>query len=212
MNFTFLSQYYKYFLNGAAITLFLSFLGVLFGLIGGTLLAMMKLSHNKPLKGLATAYIEFIRGTPILVQTLLVYLSIPKMSMFLAGVIALAVNSSAYVAEIIRAGINAVDKGQAEAARSLGFTNFLTFKEIIFPQAIKNILPALGNEFVVLIKESSIVSVIGVHELMYNASTIQGITFSPLEPLIVISVIYFAMTFTVSRFMSKIERRLKVSD
>jgi polar amino acid transport system permease protein len=212
MDFTFLSEYYKYFLNGAVITLFLSFLGVIFGLIGGTLLAIMKLSHNKISKGIATVYVEFIRGTPILVQVLLVYLSVPKMSMFVAGVISLAVNSSAYVAEIIRAGINAVDKGQTEAAKSLGMSDFLAFREVIFPQAIKNILPALGNEFVVLIKESSIVSVIGAHELMYNASTIQGITFSPQEPLIVVSIMYFALTFTVSRFMAKIERRLKVSD
>ncbi len=212
MDFTFLSQYYKYFLNGAVITLFLSFLGVIFGLIGGTALALMKLSHNKISKVIATVYVEFIRGTPILVQVLLVYLSVPKMSMFVAGVISLAVNSSAYVAEIIRAGINAVDKGQTEAAKSLGMSDFLAFKEVIFPQAIKNILPALGNEFVVLIKESSIVSVIGAHELMYNASTVQGITFSPQEPLIVVSVMYFALTFTVSRFMGKIERGLKVSD
>jgi polar amino acid transport system permease protein len=212
MDFTFLSQYYKYFLNGAVITLFLSFLGVIFGLVGGTVLALMKLSHNKISKGIATVYVEFIRGTPILVQILLVYLSVPKMSMFVAGVISLAVNSSAYVAEIIRAGINAVDKGQTEAAKSLGMSDFLAFREVIFPQAIKNILPALGNEFVVLIKESSIVSVIGAHELMYNANTVQGITFSPQEPLIVVSIMYFALTFTVSRFMAKIERRLKVSD
>lgn len=124
----------------------------------------------------------------------------------------MSVNSSAYIAEIIRAGINAVDKGQMEAARSLGLSSFLSYKEIIIPQAMKNILPALGNEFIVLIKESAIVSVIGIHDLMYNTDTIRGITFIAFEPLIIAALIYFILTFTLSKFMGKVERGMRVGD
>ncbi|NLM04997.1 MAG: amino acid ABC transporter permease, partial [Clostridiales bacterium] len=131
---------------------------------------------------------------------------------FVAGIIALSINSGAYVAEIIRAGIQAVDKGQMEAARSLGMPYSLSMKHIIIPQAFKNILPALGNEFIVIIKESSIVSVIGIHELMYNANTVRGNTFIPLEPLIVAAAIYFALTFSLSKLLGIVEGRMSVSD
>ena len=131
---------------------------------------------------------------------------------FMAGAIALSLNSAAYVAEIIRAGIQAVDKGQMEAARSLGMPHSMAMRYIILPQAVRNILPALGNEFVVVIKESSIVSVIGVAELMYNAETVRGNTFRPFEPLIIAALIYFAMTFTLSKLVGKAERRMRTSD
>jgi len=131
---------------------------------------------------------------------------------FMAGAIALSLNSAAYVAEIIRAGIQAVDKGQMEAARSLGMPHSMAMRYIILPQAVRNILPALGNEFVVVIKEYSIVSVIGVAELMYNAETVRGNTFRPFEPLIIAALIYFAMTFTLSKLVGKAERRMRTSD
>ena len=126
-------------------------------------------------------------------------------SALICGTIALIINSSAYIAEIIRAGINAVDKGQMEAARSLGLNYIQTMKSVIMPQAIKNILPALGNEFVTLIKESSIVSTIGVGEIMFNAQVVQGISFDPFTPLIVAAVLYFILTFALSRIMSLVE-------
>lgn len=212
MNFEFLLKYYKFFLSGTGVTLMLSILTVIFGLIGGLLLSLMKTSSNKILKGIAVAYIEFIRGTPLLIQLYIIYYGIADIPMFLAGVIAMTVNSSAYIAEIIRAGINAVDKGQMEAARSLGMSVGLSYKEIIIPQAMKNILPALGNEFIVLIKESAIVSVIGIHDLMFNTDTVRGITFIAFSPLVVAAVIYFILTFTLSKTLGKIERGMTVSD
>lgn len=212
MNFSFLPNYYKFFISGTGYTLLLSALTVVFGLLGGLALALMKTSNNKILKAIAVSYIEFIRGTPLLIQLYIVYYGIMDIPMLAAGVVAMSINSSAYIAEIIRAGINAVDKGQTEAARSLGLTKWLTFKEIIIPQAMKNILPALGNEFIVLIKESAIVSVIGIHDLMYNTDTVRGITFIAFEPLVIAALIYFVLTFTLSKVLGKIERRLTVSD
>jgi polar amino acid transport system permease protein len=212
MNFSFLPNYYKFFISGTGYTLLLSALTVVFGLLGGLALALMKTSNNKILKAIAVSYIEFIRGTPLLIQLYIVYYGIMDIPMLAAGVVAMSINSSAYIAEIIRAGINAVDKGQTEAARSLGLTKWLTFKEVIIPQAMKNILPALCNEFIVLIKESAIVSVIGIHDLMYNTDTVRGITFIAFEPLVIAALIYFVLTFTLSKVLGKIERRLTVSD
>lgn len=212
MNFSFLPKYYKFFLSGTGYTLLLSALTVVFGLIGGLALALMKTSKNKVLKTVAVSYIEFVRGTPLLIQLYIVYYGIKDIPMLAAGVVAMSLNSSAYIAEIIRAGINAVDKGQFEAARSLGMPVFLTYKEIIIPQALKNILPALGNEFIILIKESAIVSVIGIHDLMYNTDVVRGNTFIAFEPLVVAALIYFALTFSLSKLLGKVERRMTVSD
>lgn len=212
MNFSFVPKYYSFFIRGTGYTLFISALTVLLGLIGGLALALMKQSGNKAFQRIATAYIEFIRGTPLLIQLYIVYYGISNIPMLMAGVIAMSVNSSAYIAEIIRAGINAVDKGQMEAGRSLGFSLNQSYVLIIIPQAMKNILPALGNEFIVLIKESAIVSVIGIHDLMYNTDTIRGITYIAFEPLIIAAGIYFVMTFSLSKLLGKVERRMAVSD
>ncbi|MTK13302.1 MAG: amino acid ABC transporter permease [Clostridiaceae bacterium] len=216
MNFSFLSNYYMFFINGAKFTIFLAFFTVLIGVMLGVILALMKLSKKKILNLIATAYVEFIRGTPVLVQLYIVFYGLPHLGIslpdFVAGIIALSVNSSAYVAEIIRAGIQAVDKGQMEAARSLGMPPAMAMRYIIIPQAIKNILPALGNEFIVVIKESSIASIIGIHELMYNADTVRGNIFQPFEPLIVAAIMYFLMTFTLSKIIGTFERRMKTSD
>jgi len=212
MSFVFLLDYYKFFITGTMNTLLLSLFTVVFGLMGGTLLSLMKISPVKIIKILAGAYIAFIRGTPLLVQLYLIYYGLKDVPMFLAGVIAMSINSSAYIAEIIRAGIASVDKGQFEAAKSLGLSPVQSYKEIILPQAFKNILPALGNEFVILIKESAIVSVIGLHDLMYNVDTIRGITYKPFEPLIAAAFIYFILTQTLSKGVSVLERRLQVSD
>lgn len=216
MDFSFLSNYYMFFINGAKFTIFIAFFTVLIGVMLGVVLALMKLSKKKILNLIATAYVEFIRGTPLLVQLYIVFYGLPHIGInlpeFVAGIIALSVNSAAYVAEIIRAGIQAVDKGQMEAARSLGMPPGMAMRYIIIPQAIKNILPALGNEFIVVIKESSIASIIGIHELMYNADTVRGNTFQPFAPLIVAAIIYFLMTFTLSKIVGTFERRMKTSD
>lgn len=217
MNFDFLPKYYLFFLNGAKFTLLLAFFTVLFGVLLGLLLAIMRISKSKFFNLIATAYIEFIRGTPVLVQLYIIYYALPNLlgvnlPDLVAAILALSINSSAYVAEIIRAGIQAIDKGQMEAARSLGMTQSMAMRYIIIPQSIKNILPALGNEFIVVIKESSIVSVIGIHELMYNADTVRGNTFRPFEPLIIAALMYFVMTFTLSKIMGAVERRMRAGD
>ncbi|WP_055666238.1 amino acid ABC transporter permease [Desnuesiella massiliensis] len=216
MDFSFLPKYSSFFINGAKFTLVLALFTVLLGTLLGLFLSLMKLSNSKILNFIATAYIEFIRGTPLLVQLYIIYYGLPSLGIefpdMIAGIITLSINSAAYVAEVIRAGINAVDKGQMEAARSLGMPGSMAMRHIIIPQAFKNILPALGNEFIVVVKESSIVSVIGIHELMYNADTVRGNLFKPFEPLIVAAIIYFIMTFTLSKLLGIAERRMRVSD
>lgn len=213
----FISKYGSFFLKGIKITILISLIGVALGSILGAFVALMKLSKIKIISWIASIYIEIFRGTPMLVQVFIVFFGITAalgldISALVCGTIALVINSSAYIAEIIRAGINAVDKGQMEAARSLGLNYRQTMKSVIMPQAIKNILPALGNEFVTLIKESSIVSTIGVGEIMFNAQVVQGISFDPFTPLLVAAALYFVLTFVLTRIMNMIEGRLNASD
>ncbi|QOY77871.1 ABC transporter permease subunit [Staphylococcus aureus] len=213
----FISKYGSFFLKGIKITILISLIGVALGSILGAFVALMKLSKIKIISWIASIYIEILRGTPMLVQVFIVFFGITAalgldISALVCGTIALVINSSAYIAEIIRAGINAVDKGQMEAARSLGLNYKQTMKSVIMPQAIKNILPALGNEFVTLIKESSIVSTIGVGEIMFNAQVVQGISFDPFTPLLVAAALYFVLTFVLTRIMNMIEGRLNASD
>ncbi|MBE6070377.1 MAG: amino acid ABC transporter permease [Clostridium butyricum] len=217
MNFTFLEKYSSYYIRGAEITIILALCAVLFGTVLGLGLTLLRRSKIKPISIIATAYVEFVRGTPLLVQIYIIYIGLPKltgldMSDMAVGAVALSLNSSAYISEIIRAGIDAVDKGQMEAARSLGMTQGQAMLEVVIPQAFKNILPALGNEFIAVIKESSMVSVIGVAELMYNAGIVRGNTALGLEPVIIAAVIYFVITFTLTRCLGYVERRLKASD
>ncbi|HCD1924959.1 TPA: ABC transporter permease subunit [Staphylococcus aureus] len=213
----FISKYGSFFLKGIKITILISLIGVALGSILGAFVALMKLSKIKIISWIASIYIEILRGTPMLVQVFIVFFGITAalgldISALVCGTIALVINSSAYIAEIIRAGIKAVDKGQMEAARSLGLNYRQTMKSVIMPQAIKNILPALGNEFVTLIKESSIVSTIGVGEIMFNAQVVQGISFDPFTPLLVAAALYFVLTFVLTRIMNMIEGRLNASD
>ncbi|MCC1228490.1 ABC transporter permease subunit [Staphylococcus aureus] len=213
----FISKYGSFFLKGIKITILISLIGVALGSILGAFVALMKLSKIKIISWIASIYIEILRGTPMLVQVFIVFFGITAalgldISALVCGTIALVINSSAYIAEIIRAGINAVDKGQMEAARSLGLNYRQTMKSVIMPQAIKNILPALGNEFVTLIKESSIVSTIGVGEIMFNAQVVQGISFDPFTSLLVAAALYFVLTFVLTRIMNMIEGRLNASD
>lgn len=213
----FYTKYKSFFIKGLENTILISFIGVVLGAILGAFIALMKLSKFKPLSWIASIYIEFLRGTPLLVQVFIVFFGTTAalgldISALICGTIALVINSSAYIAEIFRAGINSIDKGQTEAARSLGLSYNQTMKSVIMPQAIKNILPALGNEFVTLIKESSIVSTIGVGEIIFNAQVVQGISFDPFTPLLVAAGMYFILTFALSRIMNFIEGRMKASD
>lgn len=215
MSFGFLAKYWTYYLSGLSMTIQLSIVSVLVGIALGILFALLKLSRFMALRGIAVSYINFVRGTPFLVQIYIIYyglfglgINIPDMS---AAMIALAINSGAYVAEIVRAGIQAVDPGQLEAARSLGMSQGTAMRLIIIPQAIKNILPALCNEFITVTKNTSMVSVIGIHELMYNADTVRGNTFLAFEPLIIAAFIYFTVSYVLTKAVDALERRMKYS-
>lgn len=221
LSFKFLEKYYPVFIEGIQWTLLIAILSVIFGVILGTLLCFMKRSKVSVLKipilkVIASIYIEFVRGTPLLLQIFIVYFGTTsfgvKLTPLVACIIALSLNSGAYVAEIIRSGIDAVDKGQLEAARSLGMNQRMAMQYIILPQAIRNILPAIGNEFVAIIKESSMASAIGVAEVTYGAKLVTGATYRNFEPLIVAAFCYFILTFTLGRLMAYAERRLKGND
>ncbi|HSH34619.1 amino acid ABC transporter permease, partial [Schnuerera sp.] len=205
-------EYKDYYLIGIKVTLLISFLSLAIGTTLGALLSIFKLSKVKILKGISTIYIEIVRGTPMMVQIALVYFGSyvimgVNMDGFLAALIAVSLNSAAYVAEIIRSGIQSIDSGQTEASRSLGLSDGQTMRYIILPQAIKNILPALGNEFVTLIKETAVASTIGVADLMYASKIVQSTSFQAFNPLIIVAVIYFIITFTLSQLIGVFERR-----
>lgn len=209
INFSILEKYMPLFFEGIKWTILVSLITVFLGVVFGSLLYFMR--RNKILKIIAVSYVEIIRGTPLFLQILIVY-NVFNLPAFTACIIALSINSSAYVSEIIRAGIDAVDKGQMEAARSLGMTQFQAMKLVIVPQAIKNILPAIGNEFVAVIKESSMASVIGVNELMYAAKVVSGATYRTFEAYICVAAFYFILTFSLGRLMGYLERSMKASD
>lgn len=223
----FFSQYGNYFISGTGITLLLAVIGVFLGAILGIILALMKrVKVTTSASGLtklgkmiakifSNVYIEFVRGTPLMVQVYIIFFGATwlfhlNISAFASGALAVGLNSAAYVAEIIRSGINSVADGQNEAARSLGLSGKQAMQYVILPQAIKNILPALGNEFVTVIKESSVVSVIGVGELMFKTGTVQGASFNPFLPLVITALIYFGLTFGMTRILAQIEKRFNL--
>ena len=204
------------FMEGVGVTVQLALYTAVFGSLVGVVVALMRLSRIRPLRWLSGAYIEFLRGTPLLVQVLIIYYGLPQLGIRLprmtAGTVALVSNSAAYMAEIVRSGIQAIDAGQSETSRSLGMTSAQTMLYIILPQAIKNILPAVGNEFVVIIKESSILYTIGIYELTYQANKLASTNFRYLETLMISALVYFALTFTTSRLLGLLERRMRRGD
>lgn len=212
-------------ISGIEVTLLISICAVVLGSIIGLFIAIMHMSKKRVVNAIATTYVEILRGTPLIVQLMFVYYAVPLILQAIlsnfgssieiniptipAGIIAVAINSSAYVSEAIRAGFNSIDKGQTEAARSLGLPKKLTMRYVIIPQALKNIWPALGNEFVALIKESSIVLVIGTPDIMYQINNIRAVTFEPVAPLILSAVIYFVLTFGLTRIMKHFEGKMQ---
>lgn len=202
-------------LLGAWDTLKLTFFSVLIGLVLGTFIGMGRLSKIKVINIPSTVYVEFLRGTPLLVQISIVYFGLPQLGIQLqaypAAIVALGLNSGAYIAEIVRAGIQSIPKGQYEAARSLGLTHWQAMRYIILPQAFKNILPALGNEFITLTKDSSLASVIGVTELMRRGQFVITRTFQTFSIYFGIALIYFVMTFTISRIVRYVEKRMAIA-
>ncbi|HHW30636.1 MAG TPA: amino acid ABC transporter permease [Clostridiaceae bacterium] len=206
---------YMFIINGLITTIQITFFAIILGIIIGFVLALGKLSKYKLFNIISTVYVDIIRGTPAVVQLLIIYYIIfgsVDISKIIVAVIAFGVNSGAYVAEIFRAGILAVDKGQMEAGRSLGLSYGATMRYIILPQAIKNILPALVNEFIVLLKETAIAGYIAIEDLTKGGDVIRSRTFDPYMPLLTVALIYLIITTMLSKLLSKLERRLRQGD
>ena len=251
-NFPKLLPYAELFAQGLTVTVLLALFTVLIGFVLAMFLAVMRLSNFRPLaflgmdkegrpldhglryhvsrfnplSFLATAYVEILRSTPVVVQIFIIYygvfgiIKLPsftlfgfiKFARFFPGVVALGMNSGAYLCEIIRSGIQSIDGGQTEAARSLGLRQTQNLRYIIFPQALKNILPAIANEFVVIIKESAMTYTIGVQDIMFAVNAVKGATFIIIEPLLVASAIYFCLCFPTSKIIAYFERRMSRGD
>ena len=210
-----LSEYWQvYLLEGVKITLLFTCIAVTLGALLGTLVAMLKMSRFKIVRFLISIYIEVIRGTPILLQLYVFYFVLPEllpfleMSTFMWVAIAMCINSSAYVSEVIRSGIQAVDKGQTEAARSLGMSQGQTMLRSILPQAIRNILPALGNEFIMILKETSLASTFFLDDLMTSHKIVAGATDLQMESLIIVGCIYLCITFPLSKLVGLLEKKM----
>lgn len=218
--------YIDLFKQGLVCTVSLSALTVIFGFVLALLLAYMRMSKFLPFRMISSTYVEVFRATPLMVQLFLVYyvlldgVSLPAFKLFgfirferfIPGVIALSLNSGAYLSEIVRSGIQSIDQGQTEAARSLGMTPWQNMRHIVLPQAIKNILPAIANEFVTIIKESSICWTIGVQEIMFAVYSVKTATYSIAEPLVIAACVYFCLTFPTSKIIQHFERKMSRGD
>ena len=251
-NFVKIMPYTQLFKQGLLVTVLLSLFTVVIGFCIALVLALMRMSNVRPFRSLgldenghlreggflslvsrfnplsflATAYVEVLRSTPVLVQIFIIYygvfslIKLPSFQMFgfikfdrfFPGVVALGMNSGAYLCEIIRAGIQSIDGGQTEAARSLGLSQTQNLRYIILPQALKNILPAIANEFVVIIKESAITYTIGVQDIMSAVNAVKGATFVIVEPLLVATAVYFCLCFPTSKIIAYFERRMSHGD
>lgn len=218
--FKIITGYKYYLLLGLRVTIIVSLFASILGLICGILMALVKRVKFAPIRWLANIYVEVVRGTPVLVQISMVYYGLPMIGVsfpnveiggvtfdrLFAGILALAINSTAYICEIVRGGIESVDSGQKEAAQALGFSNFHIMTLIILPQALRNVLPTLGNEFVSMVKQSSQVSIMGLADLMYAADIIRGNTYRPFSPLVIVAVMYLVLGFIVSYVFKVIEK------
>ena len=206
---------WRWFVSGLGFTLLISLFAVLLGLVLGVLAALGKLSKFKPIKAISGIYVDIIRGTPTMVQLLIIYYIIfqnVNIEKWIVGSIAFGINSGAYIAEIVRGGILSVNIGQTEAGRSLGLTQGQTMRHIVMPQAMKNILPALGNEFVVLIKETAVIGMVANIDLVGAARKVQSLTYDFAVPLISIAVIYYVVIKIISVLLNKLEENMRKSD
>lgn len=220
-------KYWKMFLEGVVCTVSLSALTVIFGFILALILTLCRMGRSKILKAISTAYVEIVRATPMVVQIFIIFYIVfdgvkvlpgfklfgfIRFDRFFPAVVALALNSGAYLSEIIRSGIQSIDLGQTEASRSLGLSQWKTMRFVILPQAIKNILPAIANEFVTIIKESAICFTIGVQDIMATVNAVKGATFRMGEALIIATVLYFCLTFPTSKIIEHFERKMSRGD
>lgn len=207
--------YALFIIKGIGITLQYSLSSVFFGLIIGSVLAICKVLEIKSLRIFAHSYTSIFRGTPLLIQLSIVYFALPsligvKLNIFMAGIIAFSLNSGAYISEIIRSGVESVNKGQIEAAKALGISPVLRMKDIILPQAFRYILPALVNELITLIKESALISVIGGMDIMRRAQVVSADTFDFFTPMITAAITYYILVLIVSSFAMMLEKRLEI--
>ena len=217
MNIELMVQAMPLLLTGAVVTVKITALSVFLGILIGLFVGIARISTYKIVHLAAAVYVDFLRGTPLLVQIFLVYFALPvltgqRIDPFVAAIAACSINSSAYVAEIFRAGIQSIDAGQMEAGRSLGMTWTQTMRYIIVPQAARRVIPPLGNEFIALLKDSSLVSVIGFEELTRRGQLIIARTYASLEIWICVAIIYLVMTVSISRLVAWLERRYKIDD
>ena len=205
-------------LRGALITLELTALSVLLGLVGGTLLGMARLSHLTPVKIAARVYVDFFRGTPLLVQIFMIYFGIPALANSLgftftfdrlvAAIMALSLNSAAYLAEIVRGGIQSIERGQWEAAECIGLGNVQTMRYVVFPQAFRRMIPPLGNEFITLLKDTSLVAVIGFEELFRQGQLIVATNYRAFEIYISVALVYLVLNTISAQFFNFLEHRM----
>ena len=212
----FLEKVVPFILAGVPITLFLAVTSIFFATILAALGALGRLSRNPYLNGIASFYVSFFRGTPLLLQILFIFLALPQAGIVLpeipTAIVALSLNYGSYMTEVFRSGIEAVPHGQTEAAQSLGMTGRTTFRRIIAPQAFRIVTPAVGNDFVAMIKDSSLASVVGVQEVLWRAQTAGRPTFQSMQTLIIAALVYWAMTITFSYFQNRLERRMATAD
>lgn len=221
-------------LQGAVISLLITLIGIVLGSIIGLAAGLARLSKTKSIRLVGTAYVDFFRGSPLFVQIMLVYFGIPRllkllheqwvlsggdpfmtnfaMNIWVAAILSISLNSGAYIAEIFRAGVQSIEKGQVEAARSLGMTNAQAMRYIILPQAFKRVIPPMGNEFIMLLKETSLLSVIGFEELARKTQLEVARTYASFELWLTAAFIYLVMTFTFSRLVDRLERKLQTGD
>jgi polar amino acid transport system permease protein len=216
LNGAFIVSVVPFIVGGAAVTIFVSFVSIALAIILAALGALGRLSRNPVANGIASFYVSLVRGTPLLLQILFIYLALPQAGIVLpeiaCGIIALGFNYGAYMTEIFRAGIQAVPGGQTEAAQSLGMSGRTTFRRIILPQAFRIVTPAIGNDFIAMLKDSSLVSVIGVQELLWKAQVAGRPTFQSMQTLIIAALVYWAMTIVFSYFQGRLERRMATAD
>ncbi|TCP52248.1 amino acid ABC transporter membrane protein (PAAT family) [Tumebacillus sp. BK434] len=206
-----LMEYMPLFLQGVVVTIEITVISVLLGTILGLFAGMWRLSDSRILRGIASVYVGLFRGTPLFVQILLIHFAVLPTFMettaFVSGIVALSLNAGAYIAEIFRAGIQSIDRGQMEAARSLGMTKGQTMREVILPQAFRRMLPPLGNEAIMLLKDSSLLAAISLPEVTYYAKLMQGKTYLAWEPFLTLMLMYLVLTMVLARVVSFLERK-----
>ena len=202
-------------MGGAKLTIYITLVGLFFGFVLGALAGIGKISRNKFLNRVTTIYVEAIRGTPLMVQVMFLYFGLPlalgmRVPPLTAGIVAIAVNSGAYISEIVRGAVQSINVGQAEAARSIGLTNFQSMLYVIWPQAFKRMIPPLGNQFIISLKDTSLLVVIGVGELTRQGQEIIAVNFRSFEVWMAVALIYLTMTLSIAKLLHMLEKRMHI--